>query len=260
MSPEPEEEGKKPAETASLGSASPAGDSFGQAEDSASRAEDSASRAEDSASRAEDSASRAGDSASRAEDSASPAESSDSRIGADSTVTKGTACARTLSESSSARTLPPSLSESSSARTLPPSLSESSSARTLPPSLSLPSGNDPAYLAKMSGWNWGACAFHGIWMYCFGMQLMGIIIFLASIFVPCAAFVIPIYLGVKGDDLAWRNRRFENYEQFREVIGIWNRWGIGFIVISSASTIGVTAFLCWYLWQLIQMFTPQMGI
>ena len=239
MSPEPEEEGKKSAETASLGSASPAGDSFGQAGDSASPAGDSFDKAGDSASRAEDSA---------------------ARTGADSTVTKGTACARTLSDSASARTLPPSLSDSASARTLPPSLSDSASARALPPSLSLPSGNDPAYLAKMSGWNWGACAFHGIWMYCFGMQLMGIIIFLASVFIPCAAFVIPIYLGVKGDDLAWRNRHFENYEQFREVIGIWNRWGIGFIVISSTLAIGVTAFLCWYLWQLMQMFTPQMGI
>ncbi|MGV8122936.1 MAG: hypothetical protein AB2L14_24510 [Candidatus Xenobiia bacterium LiM19] len=225
MSPEPEEEGKKPAHTASPGTASPA--------------EDSALQSEDSFDEAEDSASRAGD---------------------DSTVTKGTACARTLSESSSARTLPPSLSKSSSARALPPSQSDSASARTLPPSLSLPSGNDPVYLAKISGWNWGACAFHGIWMYCFGMQLMGIIIFLASIFIPCAAFVIPIYLGIKGDDLAWRNRHFESYEQFREVIGIWNRWGIGFIVITSTLAIGVTAFLCWYLWQLMQMFTPQMCI
>ncbi|MHC9543238.1 MAG: hypothetical protein AB9903_27320 [Vulcanimicrobiota bacterium] len=227
MSPEPEEEGKKPAETASLGSASPAEDSFGQADDSAAQVGESFGQAEGSAS-------PAGDSFDKAEGSASRAEGSAARTGADSTVTNGTAFARTLSDTASAR--------------------------TLPPSLSLPSGNDPAYLAKMSGWNWGACAFHGIWMYCFGMQLMGIIIFLASIFIPCAAFVIPIYLGVKGDDLAWRNRHFENYEQFREIIGIWNRWGIGFIVISSTLAIGVTAFLCWYLWQLMQMFTPQMGI
>lgn len=233
MSPEPEEEGKKPAETASLSSvAQPedlnveAGDSFVPAEDSAVHSKDLIVRTEDLIARSE---------------------GSTALIGADSNVAEGTAFARTQSESASARALPT-------------SQSDNLSARTLPPSLYLPSGNNPAFLAKMSGWNWGACAFHGIWMYCFGMQLMGIIIFLATAFIPCAAFVIPIYLGLKGDDLAWRNRHFESYEQFREVIGIWNRWGIGFIVVTSTMAIGLTALLCWYLWQLMQMFTPQMCI
>jgi|GEM_PF-5134319 len=142
----------------------------------------------------------------------------------------------------------------------PESMPAQAPASYLPPLPPLPSGNDPACLARMSGWNWGACAFHGIWMYCFGMQLAGILVFLSTCFIPCASLVVPIYLGIKGDDLAWRYRHFENFDQFREITGIWNKWGIGFIVIVSVLAVGISAFICWYLWQFVQMLTPQMGI
>ncbi len=141
-----------------------------------------------------------------------------------------------------------------------PTPSKSATAQALPPSLTLPSGNNPAYLARMSGWNWGACAFHGIWMYAFGMQLAGILVFLSYIFIPCVSIVGPIYLGMKGDELAWRYRHFENFEQFKEVTRIWNLWGIGFTVVTLTIALGLTAWICWYLWQFVQMLTPQMGI
>jgi len=163
-----------------------------------------------------------------------------------------------------AREVPPADAGNTSAEPVKPAgpaaRPESAPASYLPPLPSLPSGNDPACLARMSGWNWGACAFHGIWMYCFGMQLAGILVFLSTCFIPCASLVVPIYLGIKGDDLAWRYRHFENFEQFKEITGIWNKWGVGFIVIVSVIAVGVSVAICWYLWQFVQMFTPQMGI
>ena len=37
---------------------------------------------------------------------------------------------------------------------------------------------------------------------------------------------MAIVLGVKGNEWAWQNRRWESVEQFKEVQRIWTKWGV----------------------------------
>lgn len=48
-----------------------------------------------------------------------------------------------------------------------------------------------------------------------------------------------IYIGVKGNELAWRNRRFESLEQFRDVQKAWTKWGVILLVVSLVIGISV---------------------
>jgi len=78
---------------------------------------------------------------------------------------------------------------------------------------------------KNMGWNWGAFwltwiwgSGNGVWI-SFGALVLGII--------------WSVVLGLKGNEWAWQNRRFESIEQFRETQAAWSKWGWIVLVVSA---------------------------
>jgi hypothetical protein len=69
-------------------------------------------------------------------------------------------------------------------------------------------------------WNWGAFFLNWIW----GIRNKTYIAFLCII--PVMGFVMMIVLGMKGNEWAWQNKRWESVEQFQREQKIWSKWGI----------------------------------
>lgn len=91
----------------------------------------------------------------------------------------------------------------------------------------------PAEVTAM-GWCWGVFGLGWIWGIANHVTLA--IVTIAIGLVPyigwLANLIILIYLGINGHSLAWENRRFDSFEQFRDTMRVWNMWGrIVFIVV-----------------------------
>lgn len=54
------------------------------------------------------------------------------------------------------------------------------------------------------------------------------------IILALAQFGIAIYLGLNGNRLAWRNRRFDSVEDFKACQRIWGWWGLGLFLAGIA--------------------------
>lgn len=48
--------------------------------------------------------------------------------------------------------------------------------------------------------------------------------------IPCVGLVFAIMLGIKGNEYAWQNRKWDSIEQFKATQKIWMYWGIGIVV------------------------------
>ncbi len=104
----------------------------------------------------------------------------------------------------------------------------------------LKSGNNPAYLGKLGSWNWGAAIFTCVWAWFNISPLAAVIAFFAGLAVSSLVaipvvgvlmpFAVNIFLGIKGNDLAWENRRFASPAEFRTVQTAWAKWGFGLII------------------------------
>lgn len=77
----------------------------------------------------------------------------------------------------------------------------------------------------VGGWNWGAFVFGWIWAVA-NNTWIGLLTA-----APYVGFVMSVFLGVRGNEWAWRNRRWQSVEQFRETQVIWNRWGKALFVV-----------------------------
>jgi hypothetical protein len=44
--------------------------------------------------------------------------------------------------------------------------------------------------------------------------------------VPVIGFVMMFVLGMRGNEWAWQNRRWESVEEFQNEQKIWSKWGI----------------------------------
>lgn len=81
---------------------------------------------------------------------------------------------------------------------------------------------------EIKGWSWAAFLMNWIWT--IGMQTwIGLI---ALVPIPGLGLVMSIMLGMKGNEWAWQNRRWESVEQFKKVQRIWTRWGVGLAIAS----------------------------
>ncbi len=84
-----------------------------------------------------------------------------------------------------------------------------------------------------SGWNWGA--FSLTWIWAIGNNTwIGLVAL-----VPAAELVMAIVLGIKGNEWAWQNRRFESVQQFREVQAAWSAWGILILILKLLAWSGI---------------------
>lgn len=81
------------------------------------------------------------------------------------------------------------------------------------------------------GWNWGGCTMGCLWAFAMNMPVWGIIA-AASSLIGCLSLPVAIILGVKGNEWAWRSRRFSSIEEFRQVQRKWAIAGITLTVLA----------------------------
>lgn len=84
---------------------------------------------------------------------------------------------------------------------------------------------------ELAGWNWGA--FFMGWIWALGMS--NVIGFLLSFFLSGIGNII---VGIKGNEWAWKSRKFDSIEQFRATQHAWAVWGVvlfiaGFLIFGA---------------------------
>lgn len=57
--------------------------------------------------------------------------------------------------------------------------------------------------------------------------------------VPYVGFIMAFYLGFKGRELAWKNKRWDSLEHFNRVQRSWTKWGL--IVFVGVFVLGILA-------------------
>lgn len=86
-------------------------------------------------------------------------------------------------------------------------------------------GTPGALPAELRGWNWGAFFFTWIW----GIGNNTWIAFLS--WIPYVGMVMPFVLGFKGNEWAWKNKRWNNIAHFKR---IQRNWAIAGVIYSIA--------------------------
>jgi len=81
-------------------------------------------------------------------------------------------------------------------------------------------GKAVAVPSEINRWNWGAFLLNWIW----GIGNNTYIAFL--MFVPFVNIVMPFVLGAKGSAWAWRNKRWESVDHFKQVQRKWALWSV----------------------------------
>ena len=85
----------------------------------------------------------------------------------------------------------------------------------------------------VKGWSWGGFLLNWIWA--IGNKTwIGLLAF-----VPYIGLIVSIYLGIKGRELAWKNKKWDSLEHFNQVQRSWTKWSL--IVIVGALVIGILA-------------------
>jgi len=73
---------------------------------------------------------------------------------------------------------------------------------------------------EVRGWNWGAFLLNWIWA--IGNSVwIGLLALL-----PFISFIMPFVLGVKGNEWAWRNKKWDSIEHFKKTQRTWGIVGI----------------------------------
>ncbi|MBI4219743.1 MAG: zinc ribbon domain-containing protein [Chloroflexi bacterium] len=108
------------------------------------------------------------------------------------------------------------------------------------------SGRADAVLPQeLKGWNWaaflwGMIGFAPVWGYFNRVWIAFLlaVVWLSPLFSPTVRTVfivggllLTVYLGFKGNELAWRGRRWDGTEQFRRTQQGWLTWGLGIAVV-----------------------------
>jgi hypothetical protein len=87
--------------------------------------------------------------------------------------------------------------------------------------------------SEIRGWNWGAFMLNWIW----GIGNNTLIALLT--FVPLVNFVMIFVLGAKGNEWAWRNKRWRDVEHFRQAQRTWGLAGLGVLAFGVLLAVGV---------------------
>lgn len=106
--------------------------------------------------------------------------------------------------------------------------------------------NEQKLLDKLKKFNWGA--FLLTWIWGLGnktyISLLVFPILILSL-IPIIGWALPIafsiWLGIKGNELAWNNKEWENIEHFDK---IQRRWAIFGLII-------ILLFICWTIFLMI---------
>lgn len=85
----------------------------------------------------------------------------------------------------------------------------------------------------VKGWSWGA--FLLSWIWAIGNRTW---IGLLAI-IPYVGLIVAIYLGIKGRELAWKNKQWDSLEHFNRVQKRWSIWSL--IIIVGFCGLGILA-------------------
>ncbi len=92
----------------------------------------------------------------------------------------------------------------------------------------------------VKGWSWGAFFWNWIWAI-FNRTWIGLLAF-----VPYIGIIVVFYLGFKGRELAWRNKRWDSLEHFQRVQRAWSKWAlilfVGVFLIGILAAIAIPAY------------------
>ncbi len=93
----------------------------------------------------------------------------------------------------------------------------------------------------IAGWGWGPFLWNWLWAI-FNKTWIGLICL-----IPYIGFIGAIYLGIKGRELAWQNKRWDSVEHFQRVQRSWSMWGaiifVGAVVIGIVAAIAIPFFV-----------------
>ncbi|KZY60340.1 hypothetical protein A3733_24995 [Pseudoalteromonas shioyasakiensis] len=85
----------------------------------------------------------------------------------------------------------------------------------------------------IKGFSWGA--FLLSWIWAIGNSTwIGLLAL-----VPYVGFIVSIYLGFKGREMAWQNKRWDSVEHFQRVQKQWSFWGV--LIIGGIFLLGIVA-------------------
>lgn len=88
---------------------------------------------------------------------------------------------------------------------------------------------------ELKGWNWGAFLLTWIW----GVGNEVWLALLALIPLPMIRLAMAIILGIKGNEWAWRSKKWDSIEHFRRTQRIWLIWGIVALCLPFILIIGI---------------------
>ena len=86
-------------------------------------------------------------------------------------------------------------------------------------------------------WNWGAFGLGWIWGVANNTWLALLTL------IPFAGLVMAVVLGMKGNEWAWKNKRWESLEHFQQVQDKWKISGILFFLLSTIMAIAIVGSL-----------------
>jgi hypothetical protein len=97
---------------------------------------------------------------------------------------------------------------------------------------------------EISGWNWGAFFLTWIWgignnVWIAFVALCGLLPYVGWII----SLVMAIILGVRGNEWAWQNKRWDSIEHFQKTQRTWMWWGLGMLLLQIALIAAVTVLI-----------------
>ncbi len=98
------------------------------------------------------------------------------------------------------------------------------------------SGTGPSAILpeELDGWNWGG--FLLTWVWAVGNKVWIGLAALAP--VPFANLAVGILLGIKGNEWAWKNKKWKSIEHFSHTQRVWLYWGIAALIAPVIGLIG----------------------
>lgn len=90
-------------------------------------------------------------------------------------------------------------------------------------------GENAVIPEEIKKWNWGAALMGYIWGFAHKKVGITIIAYITSGIIPFSGIAWLIVFGIKGNEWAWRNNKYESVDQFLKKQAVWRNWGIGLI-------------------------------
>jgi len=84
---------------------------------------------------------------------------------------------------------------------------------------------------EVKGWSWGAFVLTWIW------GIFNSVWIALLCFIPFFSLVWAIVLGIKGNEWAWRNKKWDSIEHFKSTQRSWNIAGIVIFAISIVAAV-----------------------